>query len=226
MNPDHVLVAPSLLSADFSHMAEGIRVVEKGGGDWVHLDIMDGAFVPNLTFGPQMVAALRPHTRRHFDAHLMIFNPDRYIEAFAEAGADGLTIHYESVIHVHRVLSEIRRLNKMVGISIVPSTPAETLSEILPDVDLVLVMTVNPGFGGQELIPRTLEKVRVLDRMRSEHGYEFLIEVDGGINRTTCGDAVAAGADVLVVGSAVFKAPDPAEEVRVLHSCRRPGGQG
>jgi ribulose-phosphate 3-epimerase len=223
MSQERVLVAPSLLSADFSHMSEGIRIVERGGGDWVHLDIMDGSFVPNFTFGPQMVAALRPHTRRHFDAHLMIFHPDRHIEAFADAGADGLTIHYESVIHVHRVLSEIRRLGKTVGISIVPSTPAETLSEVLPDVDLVLVMTVNPGFGGQELIPRTLDKVRVLDRLRREQGYHVLIQVDGGINRTTCREAVAAGADVLVVGSAVFNARDPAEEVRILHSCRRQG---
>ena len=218
MREKQVLVAPSILSADFGHLADGVRVIEDAQGDWVHLDIMDGCFVPNITFGPQMVTALRPHSRKFFDAHLMIVHPDRYIERFAEAGADGITIHYESIVHVHRALSTIRRLGKKVGISIVPSTPAEALSEILCDVDLILVMTVNPGFGGQELIPRTLDKVRRLDTMRRNHGYDYLIQVDGGINRRTCREAVAAGADVLVVGSAVFDAEDPAEEIRWLQN--------
>ncbi|MBN1835370.1 MAG: ribulose-phosphate 3-epimerase [Spirochaetales bacterium] len=219
MNQQQVLIAPSILSADFAHLAEGIRTIDQGKGDWVHLDIMDGCFVPNITFGPQMVAALRPHTRTFFDAHLMITHPDQFIERFVEAGADGVTIHYESVIHVHRALSSIRKLGRKVGVSIVPSTPADSLSEILGEVDLVLVMTVNPGFGGQELIPRTLEKVRNLDRMRKERGYGYLIQVDGGINRETSRLAVAAGADVLVVGSAVFNAPDPEEEIRWLKNC-------
>ena len=214
-----ILVAPSLLSADFSHMAEGIRLIEKGGGDWVHLDVMDGSFVPNITFGPPMVAALRPHTRLFFDAHLMIAHPERYVEKFVEAGADGVTIHFESIVHVHRTLGEIRRLGAKVGVSIVPSTPAETLSEVLCDVDLVLVMTVNPGFGGQKLIPRTLEKVRILDALRHEHQYRYLIQVDGGINRDTCRQAVGAGADVLVAGSAVFRAENPQAEIDRLR-CR------
>jgi ribulose-phosphate 3-epimerase len=221
MSQGQVIIAPSLLSADFSHLAEGIQIIENGEGDWVHLDIMDGSFVPNITFGPQMVAALRPHTRRYFDAHLMIVRPDQYIAEFVEAGADGVTIHYESIVHVHRALAEIRRMGKKAGISIVPSTPAESLSELLCDVDLILVMTVNPGFGGQELIPRTLEKVRTLDRLRREGGYRYLIEVDGGINRKTCREAVEAGADVLVVGSAVFNADDPAKEIRLLKGNRK-----
>jgi ribulose-phosphate 3-epimerase len=221
MSSQPLLVAPSILAADFSRLAEGIRVIEEGGGDWVHLDIMDGCFVPNITFGPQMVAALRPHTRKFFDAHLMIVHPENYVERFIEAGADGVTIHLEAAVHVHRLLSSIRALGKKAGVSIVPSTPAEALSELLEDVDLVLVMTVNPGFGGQALIPRTLEKVRRLDAMRREHGYGYRIQVDGGINRETCGQVVAAGADVLVVGSAVFNAGDPEQEIRWLRNSRQ-----
>jgi ribulose-phosphate 3-epimerase len=226
MAEQQVLVAPSILAADFGHLAEGIRVIEEGQGDWVHLDIMDGCFVPNITFGPQMVRALRPHSAKFFDAHLMIAQPDKYLERFAEAGADGLTIHLESIVHVHRALSAIRELGKKAGISIVPSTPAEALSEVLCEVDLVLVMTVNPGFGGQQLIPRALEKVRRLDELRERHGYDFLIQVDGGINRETCAEAVQAGADVLVVGSAVFNAKDPAAEIRWLQGSRQRAPRG
>jgi ribulose-phosphate 3-epimerase len=212
----YVLVAPSILSADFGRLEEGVRLIESGGGDWVHLDIMDGVFVPNITFGPPMVSALRKHTRLPFDAHLMIVHPQNYIEQFAEAGADSITIHYEATVHVHRVLSEIRRLGKKPGISIVPSTPAQMLSEILPEVDQILIMTVNPGFGGQELIPRTLDKVRYLAQLREREGYRYLLQVDGGIHHETCRLAVEAGADVLVAGSAVFNAENPKEAIASL----------
>lgn len=213
-----MFVAPSLLSADFGSLAEAVRLVQQVGGDWVHLDIMDGVFVPNITFGPQMVAALRPHCRLHFDAHLMISRPAEFVPRFAEAGADTITVHYESTVHVHRLLQQIRGLGKKAGISVVPSTPAEALTELLPEVDLILVMTVNPGFGGQRLIPRTLDKVRRLATLRRETGHDFLLEVDGGINRDTCRSAVAAGADVLVAGSAVFSSQDPAQEIQALRA--------
>jgi ribulose-phosphate 3-epimerase len=214
-----VLVAPSILSADFGCLADAVRAIEKGGGDWVHVDIMDGSFVPNITFGPAVVAALRRHTRLPFDVHLMIVRPQDFLEEFARAGADHITIHCEAVVHLHRTLTAIRTLGKKAGISIVPSTPAAQLSEVLHMVDIVLVMTVNPGFGGQELIERTLEKVRYLKEQKRKHGYPYLIEVDGGINRDTCRKAVQAGAEVLVAGSAVFNSEHPEEEIRLLR-CR------
>jgi ribulose-phosphate 3-epimerase len=216
---DRPLVAPSILSADFGHLAAAVKLVEKGGGDWVHLDVMDGVYVPNITFGPVMVAALRPHSSLPFDTHLMIVHPENYIGKFADAGSDSITIHFESTTHVHRVLREIKELGKKAGVSIVPSTPADLLSEVLPDVDLILVMTVNPGFGGQELIPRTLDKVRYLAELRARDGYRYLIEVDGGINRQTCKLAIEAGADVLVVGSAIFDSKHPEKEIAALR-CR------
>jgi ribulose-phosphate 3-epimerase len=213
------LVAPSILSADFGYLADAVRRIEEGGGDWVHLDIMDGVFVPNLTFGPPAVSSLRRHSRLPFDTHLMIVQPEKYVSNFADAGSDIITIHYEATVHVHRTLSQIRKIGKKAGISIVPSTPAEMLTEILPDLDLILVMTVNPGFGGQQLIPQTLSKVRRLAEMREMGGHEYLIEVDGGINRETCRLAIEAGADVLVAGSAVFDSEDMAKEINAL-KCR------
>jgi ribulose-phosphate 3-epimerase len=217
--PSTTLVAPSILSADFGYLADEVRRIEEGGGDWVHLDIMDGVFVPNLTFGPPMVSSLRRHSRLPFDTHLMIVQPEKYVSSFAEAGADIITIHYEATVHVHRVLTQIRKIGKKAGISIVPSTPAAMLAEILPELDLILVMTVNPGFGGQQLIPRTLKKVSKLAEMRENGGYDYLIEVDGGINRETCKMCIDAGADVLVAGSAVFDSQNIEEEINAL-KCR------
>ncbi len=182
----------------------------------MHLDIMDGSFVPNITFGPRMVACLRRQSRLPFDVHLMIVRPELFIEDFARAGADTITIHLESTVHVHRVLMQIKEAGKQAGISIVPSTPAEALSELLPEVDLVLVMTVNPGYGGQDLIDRTLQKVRTLKKIKNEKKYSYRLEVDGGINRHSCSRAIKAGAEVLVAGSAIFNAEDPAEEIRIL----------
>jgi ribulose-phosphate 3-epimerase len=213
------LVAPSILSADFGHLAHEVKRIEEGGGDWIHLDIMDGVFVPNITFGPPMVSRLREHSRLPFDTHLMIVQPEKYIADFAKAGSDIITIHYEATVHVHRILRQIREMGKKSGVSIVPSTPSSMLGEILPELDLILVMTVNPGFGGQELIPQTLNKVSQLTEMRRRGGHNYLIEVDGGINRETCQMAVEAGADVLVAGSAVFDSGDIGEEINAL-KCR------
>jgi ribulose-phosphate 3-epimerase len=214
--PRRILIAPSVLSADFGELARACRAVEGMGGDFVHLDVMDGHFVPNLTFGPKAVADLRAVTGLPFDVHLMIERPEIWIDRFVDAGADWLTVHLEATVHAQRVLAEIRRRGRKAGISIVPATPVEALGEVLDDADLVLVMTVNPGFGGQQLIPRTLRKVEELARARAARNLGFLIEVDGGINRDTARSAVEAGADVIVAGSALFEAEDPAREVALL----------
>ncbi len=212
------LVAPSILSADFARIADAVALIEKSRGDWVHLDVMDGTFVPNITFGPKMVADIRPLTKLPLDVHLMIEHPDRIIPAFVKAGADHITFHVENNVHVHRIVSQIQDTGLKAGISIVPSTPVSAIGELLDTVDIILVMTVNPGWGGQELIPKCLEKVRVLDSLRRENNYHFLISVDGGVNRDTAQAVREAGTDVLISGSSFFAAADPPREVTLFRT--------
>jgi ribulose-phosphate 3-epimerase len=210
------IVAPSVLSADFSNMAEAVRLIGSSGAEWVHLDVMDGSFVPNLTFGPKLVADLRPHSSQIFDVHLMIEDPIKFIDDFVRSGADYITFHVEAAVHSHRIIQVIHEKGKKAGISIIPSTPVSAIEFLLPFVDLVLVMTVNPGFGGQPIIPECFQKVRELVRQRESLKGNFLISVDGGINESTAADAREAGVDIMVAGSAFFNAPDKGDLVARL----------
>lgn len=209
-------IAPSILNADFSRLAQQIEALEAGGADWVHLDIMDGHFVPNLTFGPLVVQAVRRITALPLDVHLMIRRPDDYIAAFLEAGADHLTVHVETAPHLWRTLENIRALGGKPGVTLNPATPLCLLEPVLPLVDLVLIMSVEPGFGGQRFLPAARGRLTQLKEWRAERGLGYLIEVDGGIDSATAMEACNAGADVLVIGQAIFHQADVAEAVRQM----------
>ncbi len=215
---NRVLVAPSILSADFVRLGEEIAAVEKAGADWLHVDVMDGRFVPNITIGPPVVKAIRKITKLPLDVHLMIVEPEKYVDAFAEAGADTITIHVEACVHLHRTLAHIRSLGKRAGVTMNPSTPEDALRYVLEVCDQILVMSVNPGFGGQSFLRETLPKVRAIRAMIDERNLPIDLEIDGGITPETAKDAVAAGARVLVAGNAVFNKPDYAAAIAALRT--------
>ncbi|MDZ7267506.1 MAG: ribulose-phosphate 3-epimerase [candidate division KSB1 bacterium] len=214
-----IKIAPSILSADFARLGEEVKTVEAGGADLIHVDVMDGHFVPNLTIGPVIVQALRPVTRLPLDVHLMIANPDFFIDAFARAGADYFTVQVEACVHLHRTLQAIKAKKMKAGVALNPHTPLAAIEEILPDLDLVLIMSVNPGFGGQEFIPAALDKLRRLRRMLQQRELTHVaVEVDGGIKLENAREVVEAGAEILVSGSGIFKTPNPAETVRRMRT--------
>lgn len=211
-----VKIAPSILSADFSKLGEEIIAVEKGGADYIHIDVMDGHFVPNITIGPLIVDAIRPITKLPLDVHLMIENPDQYIEAFAKAGADYITVHVEACRHLHRTIQNIKSFGVKAGVVLNPATPVESIQHIIGDIDMVLLMSVNPGFGGQKFIPEVLPKIRRVKELAEEKGLTLEIEIDGGVNPETAKQCMEAGANVLVAGSAIYNQPDYAKAISLI----------
>ena len=213
------LIAPSLLASDFLRLGDESRMLNESVADWFHLDVMDGRFVPNISFGLPVISALRKSSTKIFDVHLMIEEPERYAEAFKAAGADNLTVHLEACRHLHRNLQQIRSLGMRTGVALNPHTPVESLFDLLDEIDIVCIMSVNPGFGGQTFIPQTLNRIRNLRRRIDDNGLSTLIEIDGGVTLENASEIVEAGTHVLVAGSTVFNAPDPIGMIRSLKDC-------
>jgi ribulose-phosphate 3-epimerase len=209
-----IKLAPSILSADFSQLKDAVQILDKGGAHLVHIDVMDGHFVPNITLGPPVIKSLRKHTKLPFDVHLMISNPDQYLESFHEAGADILTVHAEACTHLHRTVQQIKKLGMKAGVALNPATDLSVLKYILPDIDMVLIMTVNPGFGGQTFIPKCLDKIRELSKYIQENQLPVEIEIDGGANLDNAEEIIKAGTNILVAGSAVYDTPNPVETIQ------------
>lgn len=211
-----VKIAPSILSADFAKLGEEILDVEKGGADYIHIDVMDGHFVPNITIGPLIVEAIRPITKLPLDVHLMIENPDHYVEAFAKAGSDYITVHVEACRHLHRTIQHIKSFGVKAGVVLNPATPVESIQHIIGDIDMVLLMSVNPGFGGQKFIPEVLPKIRKVKEMADQKGLTIEIEIDGGVNPETAKMCIEAGANVLVAGSAIYNEKDRTKAISLI----------